>query len=243
MTSTTIFDHLLAGFIGLFLPAVRAIQLRRSAPQPESVELESSQKIAIYWGNGALLAVQGVGGLLAWWYADRTWQELGLTARPERLGWGLLLALVFLFFYAADTWRQLAPERLPETRARWRRDTPFMPETAREVRHSLVLVGTAAVFEEILYRGFLVTYVAHFTGSSPVSIAVAVALPALVFGVGHSYQGLPAVFKIVVLASVFGAIFIVTRSLWIPMALHALVDLVGMLLGPKLLSPGRIARQ
>jgi membrane protease YdiL (CAAX protease family) len=237
MTSTTIFDHLLAGFIGLLLPAIRAMQLRRSISQPEEVKLEPSQKIAIYWGNSALLAVLGGSGLLAWWYAGRTWQDLGLTARPERLGWGMLLALVLLLFYAVDTCRQLSPDRLPETKARWRRDTPFMPEDSREIRHSLVLVATAAVIEEILYRGFLITYVAHFIGTSPICIAVAVALSALIFGVCHSYQGWHAVFKIVVLASVFGTIFIVTRSLWIPIALHGLVDLVGMLLGPKLLSP------
>lgn len=242
MMSTTIFDHLLAGLIGLVLPAVRAVQLARSSLGKEVVELKPSEKVAVYWANSALLAVVGTGGLLAWRYADRTWLELGLTNSPGRLGWGLLLTLVFLLSYAADTLRQLSPERLPETREKWRRDTPFMPETAREVRHSLVLVAAAAVFEEILYRGFLIAYVAHFTGSSPAGQAAAVALPALIFGISHSYQGLHAVFKIVVLAGMFGAIFVVTRSLWIPIALHALVDLVGMLLGPRMMAPSRSVR-
>jgi membrane protease YdiL (CAAX protease family) len=242
MASATILDHLLASLIGLVLPAVRAVQLARSYPLKEVVELEPSEKIAVYWANSALLAVLGAGGLFVWWFADRTWQELGMTSPPGRLGWGLLLTLVFVLSYAVDTWRELSPERLPETRARWRRDTPFMPGTAREVRHSLVLVAAAALFEEILYRGFLIAYVAYFTGSTPVGLAAAVALPALVFGVSHSYQGLQAVFKIVVMAGMFGAIFVVTRSLWIPIALHAMVDLVGMLLGPRLMARTGIDR-
>jgi membrane protease YdiL (CAAX protease family) len=168
-------------------------------------------------------------------------RELGLTASPERMGPGITLALVFLLLYALDGWRQLRPARLAETRARWRRDTPFMPETSRELRHSLALVLSASVGEEILYRGFLISYLAHYTGTTALGLCLAVALPAVLFGVCHCYQGLHAVAKIALLATLFGAIFVVTGSLWIPMILHFLVDLIGMLLAPKLLtreSPG-----
>ncbi len=239
MLLPTVFDHLLASLICLVLPAVGAMQQRGSTTQAEPAEFEPWEKIATYWSNSAVLALLAALGLLTWWAAGRTWHDLGLTAPPARLGWGLLLALLFLLVYALDTWRQLIPERLPATRARWRRDTPFMPQTALEVRYSLVLVSTAAVAEEILYRGFLIAYAAHFTGPSALGLAAAVALPAAVFGFSHFYQGWRAVFKILLLATVFGAIFLVTHSLWIPILLHFLVDLIGMLLGPKLLGPGK----
>ena len=42
--------------------------------------------------------------------------------------------------------------------------------------------------------------------------------------------------KVADVGLILGAIFVVTGSLWIPMLLHFLVDLLGMLLGPKLLA-------
>lgn len=241
MTSPTIYDHLLAAVLGLILPVAGAMQRRqalRDADESAPPFLDPGQKIALYWVNSAVLAFLGAGGLLAWRSAGRTWQDLGLTLPPERFGWGLLLALLFLLLFAFDTCRQLAPERLPATRTRWRRDTPFMPETTREFRHSLILVTSASLFEEILYRGFLIAYVGRFTGPSLPGLVVAVTLPAAVFGASHAYQGVRAVIKIFFLAALFGTIFVITRSLWIPVALHLAVDLVGMLLAPKVLSPG-----
>jgi len=51
------------------------------------------------------------------------------------------------------------------------------------------------------------------------------------------------VLKIVLLAGFFGAILMVTGSLWIPIVLHFIVDLVGSLLGPRLLEPDRPTRR
>ena len=110
-----------------------------------------------------------------------------------------------------------------------------MPATPGEVGHSLVMVASAALFEEIVFRGFLIAYVAHFTGATTPGLVAAVMLPAAVFGLGHLYQGWHAVLKIVLLAGVFGWILVVTGSLWIPIALHFLVDLIGVCLGPRLL--------
>ncbi len=241
--SLTVFDHLLAALIGLVLPVFGAVQRRHALADAEGTEplpLDTGQKIFLYWCNGAMLVLLGGGALLIWWFAERPWQDLGLTVPPDRLGWGLLLALFFLILYAADTRYELAPKRLPATRARWRRDTPFMPETPRELRHSLVLVTAASLSEEILYRGFLIAYVAHFAGDSALGAAVAVAVPAVIFGASHSYQGARAACKIFFLAGVFGLIFVITQSLWIPIFLHFLVDLIGMLLGPKVLSSGQV---
>jgi len=239
MFSATPWDHALAVLCGIVLPVVGVLQHRGRADDPDLEAFDSTQKIVVYWGNGVLLWILAVAVVVAWRHGDRTLAELGLTAPPGRLICGVPLALVFVAAWSLDAWRQLAtPERLAETRARWRRDTPFMPETPRELRHSLVLVASASVCEEVAFRGFLVPYVTGFVGTSPAGLALAVALPSLVFAVCHAYQGFHAVVKIAFLAGVFGAILVVTGSLWIPIALHLLVDLVGVLLGPTLLRPG-----
>ena len=239
MFSATPWDHALAVLCGLVLPVVGVLQRPRRADDSEPETFDSREKIVVYWGNSALLWILAGAVVVAWRHGDRTVAELGLTAPLERPAHGLLLALVFLGAYSLDTWRQLAtPKRLADTRARWRRDTPFMPETPRELRHSLVLVASASVCEEVAFRGFLVAYVTSFVGTSAAGLTFAVALPALVFAVCHAYQGFHAMAKIALLAGIFGAILVVTGSLWIPIALHVLVDLVGVLLGPTLLRPG-----
>ena len=108
-------------------------------------------------------------------------------------------------------------------------------KTRREVVHSLSMVASAAFFEEIVFRGFLIAYTTHFTASTPLGYAAAVTLPAIVFGLCHVYQGWRAVAKIILLATLFGAILVATGSLWIPIALHFTMDLIGVLLAPRLL--------
>ncbi len=226
---------------GLVLPLVGALQHRRAGPSTDPQPLPTREKIALYWSNSAVLWGIALLAILAWRGAGRDLAQLGLTSAPARPGLGALLAAAFLAAYSFDTWRQLStPERLAATRARWRRDTPFMPENRREVLHSLVVVVSAAVAEEIVYRGFLVGYVATWSGRSAAGLALAVALPAVVFALCHLYQGVRQATKIALLAGLFGAILVVTGSLWIPIALHFFVDLVGSALGPKLLA-GRTA--
>lgn len=231
----TVWDHLLAFACGVGLPVFGLLQ-HRAARADGPVVFTRRDKVVTYWASSVQLAVVGGLTLLVWRAGGRTLDELGLTARPEDLGTGLLLAAAFLVAYAADVLHKVRPSRRAETRARWRRDTPFMPATWPEVGHSLVLVVAAALFEELVYRGFLVAYVAHFTGTTPLGLALAVALPAAVFGVLHLYQGARSAVLIALLAGVFGALLVVTGSLWIPIALHLLVDLIGSLLGPWLMA-------
>jgi membrane protease YdiL (CAAX protease family) len=227
--SPSLWEHLLALVAGVLLPLSGALQHRKREIEA-SAELETRDKLVMYWANAGILALFALLVLLAWRHAGRTIDELGLTAAPQNLGAGLALAFAFLGLYAFDARRAVSAENLAETRARWQRNTPFMPASRRELAHSLVMVASAALFEEIVYRGFLIRYVQHFTGTE-----TAVAIPALVFAAGHYYQGWTAMLKIVLLAGIFGAILVVTGSLWIPIALHFVVDLVGALLGPRLL--------
>ncbi len=232
MHETTVWDHVLAVLVGLVLPLQGALR-HRNFEVPEET-FTTQDKVVLYWSNSTVLAVLAGVTAVVGHLGGRTFTSLGFSA-PRELGTGLGMAALFLAIYTADTLFRLSPRRLPETRRRWRRDTPFMPANPREVGHSLVMVASASLFEEIIFRGFLVAYVAHFTGTTPLGLAAAVALPGAVFALCHVYQGWHAVAKIAVLAGLFGAILVVTGSLWIPIALHFVVDLVGVLLGPRLL--------
>lgn len=241
MMTPTIWDHGLAVLCGLLLPLLGVWQQRQLAADDEEMEpFETREKIAMYWGNSAMLLFLAGLVALVWWLVGRSFDALGLTAAPRQWLAGGILAGVLLVAFAVDTgWHFVTSERRADARRRWRRDTPFMPETWREARHSLVLITAAAVGEEIVFRGFLVSYVASLTGSTTVGLTLAVALPSLVFAFCHAYQGAHAMVKIAIGAAIFGAIFVVTGSLWIPIVLHFLVDLVASLLGPVLMGPHR----
>jgi len=234
-------DDAVAVLIGLVVPALGYRQQRQGllrAGGPGAVP-----KVALYWNASLSLVVLCAAAVLAWLAAARPLAELGLQA-PERPGTGAIIAAVFLVLYLADTRHELSPRRIEATRLRWRRNTPFLPQTGRELAHSMVLVTAASVCEEIMYRGFLIAYLIGLLGASGVDLTLAVSLPAIAFALAHTYQGGQAVVKIVALAVIFGAIFVVTGSLWLSMALHFVVDAIGMLLGRSLLgAPGARAAE
>lgn len=240
MTAPTVWEHGVAALVGLVLPlAGLAHHLRGQGGEPEV--FEPGEKIATYWINGAFLLLLAGAAAAAWRHAGRSWAALGLAAPAERVGLGVLLGLGAVLAHALDAWWNLSsPERLAATRRRWRRDSPFLPATARELRHSGALLVGAAVGEEIAYRGFLIGYALALLGSSRWGVLAAVALPALAFGLVHLWQGAAAAAKIFVFALWMGAVLLSTGSLWIPIAVHFVVDLVGMRLGSRLLAEPRV---
>jgi membrane protease YdiL (CAAX protease family) len=104
---------------------------------------------------------------------------------------------------------------------------PFMPRHIREIPAYAIMCMAAAVCEEIIYRGFMVTYfLPEFNGRSGIPI-LAVTAPAFLFSLAHYYQGWMAIFKIFLLSLLLGIIFIWSGSLWLVMIIHFLIDLIG----------------
>lgn len=231
-------SDILALFIGLVLPIGAGIQGRRRRGEGAAPTPTGQTKIGFYWTNGVMTLAMAAAAVGAWILEGGALASLGLQG-PHALGFGIGLALLFLALFGLDSWLELStPERRAATSERWHRDTPFMPANRREVVHSLALVTGAAVGEEVMFRGFLIAYLLRWFGNTPLAVAAAVSLPALVFGIAHSYQGSRAVLKIILLAGLFGAMLMLTGSLLIPIVLHFVVDLVGSLLGPGLLGAG-----
>ncbi|ANM30392.1 hypothetical protein ABI59_13645 [Acidobacteria bacterium Mor1] len=231
-------DHLLALAFGLVLPVLQAWGSSGEAedsaatePQPQT----TAEKRGAYWSTAFAHTVFGGMTLGVWYLGGRSFSELGLTEAPTNLGSALALTLLYFAVYGADTYEKLRPSKLEESRARCRREAPHMPVNRIEVLHTLPAIAAAAVWEEVLFRGFLIAYVGHFTGSSTLGVAAAVVLPAISFGVLHLNQEPRAVAMCVVLAIIVGVILVVTGSLWIPIAIHFVVNLIAMSMGPWLM--------
>ncbi|GJM32572.1 MAG: hypothetical protein DHS20C18_15730 [Saprospiraceae bacterium] len=113
------------------------------------------------------------------------------------------------------------------TLERWRKDLSFLPKTGLEFRHFIFLSFSAGICEEIVFRGFFVSYFYALLLPLNFPAWTAVLVPAILFGLVHYYQGWKAVMKIVLMAIIFGLIFLWSGSLWWLILLHVGVDLIG----------------
>jgi membrane protease YdiL (CAAX protease family) len=136
---------------------------------------------------------------------------------------GLLVGMAMPVFLARMKPRAAKQVTSPLQALSW-----FLPRTSPERRWFVAVCFSAGICEEIIYRGFLIRYLMTlpFLGSVLASVVVA----ALLFALGHTYQGWLGALSVTILALVFTALFFVTHSLWLPMVLHVLVDLRILLL-------------
>ena len=68
-------------------------------------------------------------------------------------------------------------------------------------------------------------------GESPGATVVAVLLPALAFGLAHSYQDTAGMISTGVIGALFGAILVCYRgNLWLPILVHGFSNVVGITL-------------
>ena len=110
----------------------------------------------------------------------------------------------------------------------------LLPRTRRERWAYAGVAVTAGVTEEVLYRGWLVWFLAL---AAPVGgYSGALLISSVAFGLGHAWQGV----RVVLLAGVAGLglalLAFSTGSLLIPVLLHVLVDLRVLLLLPRVSS-------
>lgn len=223
-------DHIVAFVFCIAIPLYAARQRLRSV---SNLVFNSDQKKSIYISGSFSLFIMGAVVMSVWLLFKRPTAELGLTQPTNMQSW-LWLAIAFAIIYILDSVITLSSKKgIDITVDNWKKRTPFLPTKTSELPEYLLLCFSAGVFEEIVYRGYLVTYCWYlFDGIEYLKI-LSILLPAFVFSVAHYYQGIKAVFKIFILAIIFGYIFINSGSLLIVMILHFLVDAIGGLLTIK----------
>jgi membrane protease YdiL (CAAX protease family) len=89
----------------------------------------------------------------------------------------------------------------------------------------------AGVCEEMLYRGFLLYYLHVFPWH--LDMATSIAAACLVYGIAHLYQGWSGVLQNVLMALGLSVLFLSTRSLLLPIALHVLISFRIFLVMPQ----------
>lgn len=223
-------DHILAFLFCVGIPLYGAVQRRKGF---SGIVLNSEQKKRIYISGSFSLFVMGAVVMFVWLLFRRPLPDIGLTQPVNFRSWWWMV-IVFVLIYLADAVITLSTkERINESIDNWKKRTPFLPTKKHELPEYFLLCFSAGVFEEVVYRGYLINYCWYLFDGFNYQQLLSVFLPAFVFSIAHFYQGGKAVIKIFVLAVVFGYLFIFSGSLLIVMILHFLVDAVGGLLTMK----------
>jgi membrane protease YdiL (CAAX protease family) len=216
----TALDLIIVALAVLLMPAMSVMAgrtLAREAPDKRKLIPRYLRIILRGWLLAAVVTC-------AWWVQGRPFGALGLA--PHLGLWdyaGLAVALVIgvgmtvqLFGLAS------APAEKIKQAMKAVHGIKITPNTAGELSLFMVMSLTAGVWEELVYRGFLIWFLVPLTGFTG-----AVLLSALIFGLAHLYQGIRGFVTTTGIGLVFAALYLVTGSLWWLMIVHAVIDIAG----------------
>jgi membrane protease YdiL (CAAX protease family) len=108
----------------------------------------------------------------------------------------------------------------------------FLPSNKPEFIAFILIAFTAGICEELLYRGWLQNLLVYGTGSVWIGLVVG----AIIFGLGHAYQGKMGIIQTGIYGLILGSVFILTKSLVAGQVLHVIVDAVNGMVGGYALS-------
>ena len=222
------FSELFGTFFVVLLVVGVPILSYRTARDPR---IRQAPRLALYFSavlSQWILAVLGIFVVLAGPMTFRM-ARFQPVALASFLRWFLLVALISL----AAMGLSLLLERV----GWWPEESDLVrlliPETRREKAWAvLALAPTAALSEEILYRGFLLVQLSVWFHS----VAWAWIISSVAFGLAHSYQGAVGVLRAAALGALLAYPVIHLGSIYPSIAAHFVIDAVALgWLGPAFL--------
>ena len=227
------YQHALALFLFVGVPIWDALETRalKTSTNPRRKILSYQRIVLLLWA-AAIVA----------WITLRSsvffvWPEVHLAAQQKigaSFGWGFAIAFVLGSMLQVVLVRRSSTAREKMLRP-LKRLAFILPVTQQERAWFALVSVTAGICEETLYRGFLIRYLSN--GPWHAGLWIAVAIASISFGLAHGYQGLSGIIGTTLLGAVMAVLFLASGSLWLPMALHAIIDLRILLL----LRPGDLA--
>ena len=161
------------------------------------------------WRNGEPVKLVG-------WTLKNAWKEV-------LLGVGLFIPV---FFGAAwlDSFLQTVGFSSPAT------PQPSLIPTMETAEFALafILVVVVALTEETIFRGYLILRFRNVIANP----AISVVLSAVIFSLGHGYEGTAGVITVGVMGLIFALVYVWRRSLVVPMVMHFLQDFLSIVLLP-----------
>ena len=110
----------------------------------------------------------------------------------------------------------------------------MIPRSFKEKIWFTLISLSAAISEEVMWRGLLIFLLDETFNSLPVIVIIVVA--SLLFGLGHSYQGVIGILKTSLVGLLLAGLFVVTGNLLLSIILHFILDFTNNFLYDKSLS-------
>lgn len=220
----TVLDHAVVLLIVVVLPLYSwtfypRVKRRLAVGEAGTRIREYVETILILW-SGTALAVG------FWIHQNRSTGELGLGLSLDwRFYLGLAITATVILFLV---WQVILVARHQEYRDHVRAQMEavsidaMIPRTVLEYRWFLLVALSAGICEEILYRGYLISYLSEYVGK-----AGALVLSSVLFGTAHAYQGLPGVWRTMMAGAIAAILFACSGTLWFSIILHVAVDIHG----------------
>ncbi len=218
----SIIDHLFVIVLAVIYPIVGYISFKRLMRRIDAGETVRRSELYLHTMAGHWTLF--IAAMLIWHFQDRTWSNLGFGSASGTgflVGVGLTAMAIVLLLVQ---WRQVAAadqNELAQIRGRLGSMEVILPRNGNELGRFYGLSLTAGIVEETLWRGYLIWYLSQF-----MPLWAAALISTIGFGLGHAYQGSKNLPKIMLLGAVFTGLFILTGSLWLPIFLHAAVDIL-----------------
>jgi len=213
-------DHIFMFLLFVVQPIHGAWEFNRYVERVKAGE--PANRVKLYRGTFVLEWV-AFGVLAATWYLlRRPVADLGFVSPGGINFWIGVALLAIVSALLLHTWRQsktMSTEDKAKQKQSFGKLEHFLPHTDRDYRLFFGLSITAGIVEETIYRGFALWYLAQF-----MPIWAAVVASSVVFGLGHSYQGAGGMVRVTIIGAVFGAFYIFTGSIWLPILGHFLLD-------------------
>ena len=173
--------------------------------------------------------------LYAWlslWLRGKSWSNFGLK-KPDSWKQTILLALLVgvafqaLSLYVIEPFLGKLTGDIPDVRV-------FRPLVG-DVTQLFIFLGIswtfAAFVEEMIYRGYFMHRFADLFNRNKTGWVVGIILSNLLFGFGHTYQGLSGMIITGLTGFIFAWLYFRTnKNLWAPILAHGIYDTIGFLM-------------
>ena len=182
---------------------------------------EISSKITQVYLPTLFIQIILIGSL--WWtlYRSRArFADIGLAR--EDINWSNVISAIIFFIGA---WGLMIVIKSSIMRSGFIPETDFfrlMPATAVEGGLWALLSAGAALSEELIFRGFIITRLQRITGR----FWIGAVLGSLAFSMGHLYQGLAGVLLTFLYGMLFAGLFAARRSVFPCIVAHFLQDII-----------------
>ncbi len=210
--------------LALFASAALAMPVMSLLSGRQLVKNEGAALVPRYWYTTARGWMAAAIILFAWYFQGRPFAQLGLDfpiGIRGQVGFLVVAVVVAVAVQQLLRIRRISHETLQRSLVTLKR-LKIMPRTRGELAVFMLVAITAGVWEELLYRGFLLWFLSPVAG-----VIGAVLISSAIFGIGHVYQGWRGVLMTGTVGLIFAVLYALTLSLWWLMAAHALMDIYG----------------